>query len=491
MLLICVTGVVSGATTSFAPNLAIMRWFLIALIGPSLVVDAVAGTPHGYAMGSLFSMYLLFSMIQGRRRSREYWSALADSELLKVRAEELERARLAAEASSRAKSEFLANISHELRTPMNGVIGMTDLTLASDLTPEQRQDLQVVKSSAESLLKLLNELLDYSKVEAGKLEIERIPFSLRQTMDVAAKPLSILARSKGLSFHCEAPEEVPDALIGDPERVRQILVNLIGNAVKFTERGEVRVSVERLGSGAEEVELQFTVRDTGIGVAADKREVIFQPFAQADGSTTRRFGGTGLGLAISARLAQMIGGRIWLESEAGRGSRFHFTGKFGIEPDPRGAEARYAPPSLDSRTLNILLADDNLVNQKVVTHLLGRRGHNVVVAVDGREAVETAEKQRFDLILMDVEMPVMSGLEATAILRRRERTANARTPIIALTAHVMKEDRERCLSAGMDGYLAKPIDEGALLAQIAEHTRGVTGAGPDGCPTPLDDGTNF
>src|SRR5262245_6073251 len=330
VLLICVTGVASSATTSFAPNLAVMRWFLIVLVGPSLLVDALAGTTHGYAMGLLFSMYLLFSMIQGSRRSKEYWRALAASELLKERAEELEKAKLVAEASSRAKSEFLANISHELRTPMNGVIGMTDLTLASDLTPEQRQNLQMVKSSAESLLKLLNELLGYSKVEAGKLELEEIPFSPRQTLDMAAKPQAILARGKGLQFHCETPDEVPDVLIGDPERLRQILVNLIGNAVKFTERGEVRVSVERIAAAAEEVELQFTVMDTGIGVTEDKRDVIFYPFSQADGATTRRFGGTGLGLTISAHLVRMIGGRIWLESEAGRGSRFHFTGKFEV-----------------------------------------------------------------------------------------------------------------------------------------------------------------
>src|SRR6267142_1182254 len=202
---------------------------------------------------------------------------------------------------------------------MNGVIGMTDLTLASDLTPEQKQNLQMVKSSAESLLKLLNDLLDYSKVEAGKLELEEIPFSLRQTLDMAAKPLSILARGKGLHFHCETPEEVPDVLIGDPERLRQILVNLIGNAVKFTEHGEVRVSVEPIAVAPKEVELQFTVMDTGIGVPEEKRELIFHPFTQADGSTTRRFGGTGLGLTISGRLVRMIGGRIWLESEAGWG----------------------------------------------------------------------------------------------------------------------------------------------------------------------------
>ncbi len=249
-------------------------------------------------------------------------------------------------------------------------------------------------------------------------------------------------------------------------------MNLIGNAVKFTERGEVRVTVERIAGGEEHVDLQFTVSDTGIGVPADKREAIFHPFAQADGSTTRRFGGTGLGLTISARLAEMLGGRIWLESEAGMGSRFHFSGRFGIQAHSRsGARNKPAADASDSRKLNILLADDNLINQKVVMYLLGKHGHNVVMAGNGREALDTAAKQSFDLILMDVQMPVMGGIEATAILRQRERANGVRTPIIALTAHAMNSDRERCLQAGMDGYLAKPIDEGALLAQIAEQTR--------------------
>jgi CheY-like chemotaxis protein len=343
---------------------------------------------------------------------------------------------------------------------MNGVIGMTDLTLASDLTPEQRQDLQTVKESAESLLKLLNEVLDFSKIEAGKLELETISFSLRHVLDLASRPLAILAHGKGLAFRCEAAPDVPDAVMGDPERLRQILVNLIGNAVKFTERGEVRVTVERLAAEAGHVDLQFTVADTGIGVPADKRVTIFEPFAQADGSTTRRFGGTGLGLTISARLAKMLQGQIRLDSEVGKGSRFYFTARFALRAD---SEAK------DSRKLNILLADDNPVNRKLMTFLLGKHGHSVALAGNGREVLDTAAAQRFDLILMDVQMPGIDGLEAAALLRQREQSGGGRTPIIALTA--MTGDRERCLEAGMDGYLTKPINEGALLTEIAERTR--------------------
>jgi signal transduction histidine kinase/CheY-like chemotaxis protein len=457
ILLTCVAGVVAGATTSFAPNPAIMQGFLIALVGPSLVVSVLRRDEQAVAMGLLFSAYLCFSLIQGRRRTSEYWSALANARLL-------EKAKLAAEASSRAKSEFLANLSHELRTPMNGVIGMTDLTLATELSAPQRENLLTVKSSAEALLALLNDLLDFSKIDAGKMELEKVPFSLRGILDAAARPSAVLARGKGLDFQWEAAEEVPDALTGDPKRLRQILTNLIANAVKFTDRGAVRVRVEMAASAAESVELQFTVVDTGIGVPPDKRKIIFDLFAQADGSITRRFGGTGLGLTIAARLAEMIGGRIWFESEVGAGSRFHAQARFGISTPPGQA-------ATEARKLSILLADDSLVNQKLIVHALDKRGHIVVVAGNGREALKLADKQRFDLILMDVQMPVMGGLEAAAILRERERAGLPRTPIIALTPHAQAGDREQLLKAGMDAYLAKPIDEGRLIEKIAEQIR--------------------
>jgi signal transduction histidine kinase len=326
LLLMSVAGIAAGATTSFAPNLAVLRSFLVALVGPSLLVTAGQTDGHAWAMGLLLSVYLTFSLIQGKRRNREYWRALSDRELLKVRAAELEKAKLAAEASSRAKSEFLANISHELRTPMNGVIGMTNLTLATELTPDQRDNLQAAKSSAESLLGLLNNLLDFTKIEAGKLTPEKIPFPLREILNTTVNPFRILAREKGVDLHLNIAQAVPDALVGDPERLRQILTNLIGNAVKFTERGHVRVSVQRIGGDGQHVELRFDVLDTGIGVPPGKREVIFDPFVQGDGSITRRFGGTGLGLTISARLTELIGGRIWFEGlKASRGRAAAFT----------------------------------------------------------------------------------------------------------------------------------------------------------------------
>ena len=391
VLLICVTGVVSGATTSFAPNRAIMQGFLIVLVGPSLVVDAIIGNAHGYAMGLLFTIYLIFSLIQGRRRSEEYWNALADGELLKRRADELEKARQAAEASSRAKGEFLANISHELRTPMNGVIGMTELTLASDLAEEQRQDLEMVKSSAESLLKLLNDLLDYSKIEAGKLELETIPFSLRHTMDVAVRPLAILARRKGLDFtarrrggsrRTDRRSGAPSPDSGESDRQRREIYG--------TRRDRRHVS-SGSPSGADDLELLFTVTDTGIGVPENKRETDLRSFlagGRLDDAPLRGnragahdFGATGQ----NDRWKNLAGERM------GRGSRFYFTARFGIPASPRDTKPGAIRPVTDSRALNVLLVDDNPINQKVVALLLGRRGHNVVKAANGSEAIDSGE----------------------------------------------------------------------------------------------------
>jgi signal transduction histidine kinase len=461
------SGLVAGAISNLSPRLTIYRIFNSVMMLPIAVTLLANGEGRVIGFGFLLIIFWAQMMVLSKYFHAEFWSALRKELLLTKRAEALERAHAEVAAANKSKTEFLANMSHEIRTPMNGIIGLTDLVLESDLNPQQRDYLKDVKMSGDTLLTIINEILDFSKIESGHFELNEAPFAPREIINKVVNPIRIHAESAGNSLLVNIDKNMPETLLGDGHRLWQILTNLTGNAAKFTTNGTITVSAKMEGMISGRAMISFSVSDNGIGIPESSQKTIFKAFQQADGSTTRKFGGTGLGLAISNRITDLMGGAITLVSTEGRGSTFAIILPLEIvRLKKKAVKEKAAPPKAsengDLSGLKVLLVEDNLVNAKLASRLLEKMGANVQWEKDGDLGSQACINGDFDLILMDVQMPVMDGFLATETIRNAEKESGGRIPIIALTAHTIDGYREKCLDNDMDDYITKPLNPKTL-----------------------------